>query len=42
MLHSLEGCAPSRIVDALTAEIHEFTTSELHDDLCMLVARVGE
>jgi serine phosphatase RsbU (regulator of sigma subunit) len=40
-VRSLEGRAPSRIVDALTAEIHEFSTSGLHDDLCILVARVG-
>jgi hypothetical protein len=40
-VRSLEGRAPSHIVDALAAEIHEFTTSELHDDLCILAALVG-
>ena len=41
-IRTLEGRAPAEVVEAVTAEVHEFAATGLADDLCVLAARVGE
>jgi serine phosphatase RsbU (regulator of sigma subunit) len=41
-VQTLGGRPPSEIVAAITAEVQEFATGELADDLCVVAARVDE
>jgi serine phosphatase RsbU (regulator of sigma subunit) len=39
-VQKLKGRPPSEVVEAITAEVQDFTTGELADDLCVVAARV--
>jgi phosphoserine phosphatase RsbU/P len=40
-VQTLGGRPPSEVVAAITAEVQEFATGELADDLCVVAARVN-
>lgn len=42
IVQALEGRAPSEVVAAVTTEVHQFASTRLADDLCVVAARIGE